>query len=1210
MIDPCMGLPALMLSVSPNAVRVGTAVTLTASGGSGHYEYAVGPGGSGGMVNGDRFVAGMTPAMDTLSVIDDCHNTADAKLDVRAAFSVVPSKATVKPGTSFTVQVAGLIGTAVFMGDSLPSGGTIGMDGHYTAGASEGLDLIEVQDSVTGDQAVLQFTVSKTAAMHAAPARLALPAGASVPLNVDDGSNVVNWTVMSGPGLVADGGFTVPPGLSGTAVLKGQDMFTNETTTVTVRVLDELVRTGRPHGRLTDVASIVTGDFDGDGIQDVAVGVPESDLARPLGGAVFIYKGSSAGLSGTATWTILGGTDTSQLGAVMAAGDLDGDGKDDLAISAPGADIIATDSGAVLLYRFADDGPHLIRDPLSGLAKGANFGASIAIADVDGDGDKDLIIGSPGADLAATATVNSRGVVDVFILQKGQPIANQGTLRVGGWDTAPDGTFKVTTALRFGRWLAVGDLNGDGHADLSFLGAISPPASDGGSQKSQLAVAVSFGRASGQLFNDQPDLFVLPANLSDTDEGNGRLGIVPPDQGRPPMLLVTLERADSPNLTMGDAGTAGGTNGGGAYLFDLSTQMPSGAAPTTPLLIQRAAAFARIYGDAASIQAGRAFALADVDGQPGLELILGAPYASNGATPLTGKLLVYPLSALTQGAVVNRASDFRAGARAEALGTAVAAWKPATATSLVALAPRATTTFGDFTGRVEAASGTGPLQMWTAANAEVPAKLAAEQFGLSVRLGATAGKVRALVGAPGFSGPDPNAYGTDTQVGQAVAYDSAATMTSTVVHEGAVTLFRKDGGAEVFGGRAAAFDVALTDFDGDGRLDFAVAVPGFATPTLSSADYVTVPDAGGCSTGSTLGGVTVHLVQSDGSDKEAFRIWAPAAIAGCNADAGVTACTRSALSRTGIGGGFDFNHDGKQDLAVTRTNGLEIFLGRAPDDPQLNKLTAQCGSAFTLPALATATYGPVPLGDLDGDGCDEIAVRYGAVSGTTADPFVTPNGVVIVFGFDPGGMCGASTAPSWVRISGEPEVGINSMQLGFAIAPAGKVLGDARKLIAISARLYPYNGVAQPAVLLYDAAQIVAKRSMGIGVLAGAIGDGLTPVPVLYSARAPGLGRALAGNIDVNGDGTPDLIVGAPGANINGDGTGAVFVFAGGPSLHGQVESLLTIVGDGSERGNFGQDLSASPAVGALPSTLGIGAPASYRTGTSNGTAFTLPLGF
>ncbi len=465
--------------------------------------------------------------------------------------------------------------------------------------------------------------------------------------------------------------------------------------------------------------------------------------------------------------------------------------------------------------------------------------------------------------------------------------------------------------------------------------------------------------------------------------------------------------------------------------------------------------------------------------------------------------------------------------------------------------------------------------------------------------------MRALVGAPGFSGPDPSDLGTDTQVGEAMAYDVAVPATAALVQAGALTYYVPDGGAPAYGGRAAAFDVALTDFDGDGRLDDAIAMPGFLTPANTSTDFAILATDGGCTGGQALGGVSVHVTQSDGTSKEAYRVWAPLTISNC--DAG---CTRSAVSRTGIAGGFDFNHDGKQDLAVTRSNGLEIFLGRALDDPTLSKLTAACGSAFSLPALTTSTYGPVSLG---GHRWRRLRRRrcssYGGVTTTASDPFVTPNGIVIVFGADPGGHCGAHTQPVWIRISGEADVGLNTKQQAYGVTRAGKVLGDARDFIAISARLYPYEGVTQPTVLLYDIAQILTKRPASGGAVAGALSDGLVPIPVLYKDAAPNLGRALVGNIDVTGDGIVDLIVSSPGANVNGDGTGAVFVFAGGANLMGPTESAYTIVGDPSERSNFGQDLFVALKSGTLAATLGIGAPISYRTGTANGTAFVLPLG-
>jgi hypothetical protein len=389
-------------------------------------------------------------------------------------------------------------------------------------------------------------------------------------------------------------------------------------------------------------------------------------------------------------------------------------------------------------------------------------------------------------------------------------------------------------------------------------------------------------------------------------------------------------------------------------------------------------------------------------------------------------------------------------------------------------------------------------------------------------------------------------------------------------------------------------DVASTDFDGDGRADLVVAAPSFVTPTSTTTEYAQVVPACIPTSSQTNGGALVFLGQADGTFKEGFRLFALTDIPGCT-PAGTTACRRSSISRNGVAGGFDFNADGKQDLVLTRNNGFEVFLGRAPDDPSLAKPTMECSPAFSFPYTVETTSVPAALGDVDGDGCHDVSVRYN--NGTRI-------GIFVAFGFDPAGACGAgSMQPAWLRLSGDSEAGVNQLRLGVATTRAGRVLGDARDFIAVSAELFPFMGVPQPAVLLFDAAQLAAKKPASGGALVGALGDGLSPIPVLYKDRAPGLGRALAAG-DLTGDGVPDLVVGATGANVNGDGTGAVFVFEGGAQLPGPRPAWLTVAADSRERGAFGQDLSLSPAAPGVAPALVVGAPLSSRSGTANGSAF------
>ena len=1220
-VDVCEGLPAVTASVAPSALRVNGAATVSGAGGSGRYTYAVTTNATGASISGDRYVAGPTPGTDVVTAADDCGNAATVSITVDAAFDVRPARATVRPGTRFSIDVGGVRGVATFEAQALPSGGSISPAGEYVAGATEGLDLIVVRDSATGDQALVQYRVATTASFRGAPAKLALPTGAFVPLATRDGSGEVTWRVVSGPGTVEENAmgavYRAPSAGSGTAVLEGSDRYTAEKATVTVRLLTELTRPGLvAQGRRSDVANVVTGDFDGDGVVDVALGVPESDLSKPQGGAVFIFKGTAAGLPNAPTWTITGNSDTAQLGTVMAAGDLDGDGKADLAISAPGDDVTVADSGAVYLYAIGPEGPRALRGPLTGLGRG-NFGASLAIADVDGDGDNDLVVGSPGADIAPGAGFTARGVIDLFLLQKGQPIPDLGSVRLSGADLAADGTLRRFSNLRAGRALVAADLNGDALTDLAFVTTVNNTLLGGTPvARAVNAVQVHFGRPGTKHFEDAPDLFLLPANTADGDEGTWRLGFSPAAGALKALLIAAADRADSPNLSM-MGGTAGGSNGGGALLFDLSSYRPTSAPGASPTQVGRDDAYLRFYGDQSNIQAGRSFTVADVDGDGAPELGLGAPYATSSfmvggmmtTVPMAGRLLFFRLAGRAAGTVANKPDFARQGTgRADTLGTGLATWTG----RVVAYASRASTALGDFTGRLDIFSSGGDPDAWTPTSVPLPNKPASQQFGAAIAVGALGGGLRAVVGVPAISGPARDDTGGETGAGQAIAFSAAAPDVPRVLMEGANTAYVRDGGWPAFGGRGIATDAVLTDFDGDGRLDAVFSASNFTLPTKQADGGTTVVDYAQnrleCmpTASQSPGAAMVHLGQADGTFKEGFRVWALRDIPGCTVPDGGAAslCQRSALGRNGLEGNFDFDGDGKKDLAVARANGLEIFGGRAPDDASLAKPTMACDPLYSLPTLPWPTFTPTALGDLDGDGCDEVALRY--------SDNANRRGLLVLFGFDVGGArCGGRTAASWVRISGDTETGVTTMRLGLAAARVGRVLqGDARDFVAVTAELYLYLGQAQPTVLLIPTAALASKRPSSGERLVSILGDGLDPVPVLYTERAPGFGRALAGGVDVTGDGTADLVVSATDANVNGDGTGAVFVFAGGTLKAGPNAPALTIVADQRERAGFGSDLWLSPPAGALPAALGIGAPLSYRGGTANGAAFVLPLDF
>jgi hypothetical protein len=92
-------------------------------------------------------------------------------------------------------------------------------------------------------------------------------------------------------------------------------------------------------------AVLAAGDFDGDGIDDLVVGVPSEDVGNVIdAGAFHVFFGSASGLSGVGsqlfTQNTAGVGSTAEtfdrFGAALAAGSYDDDVAADLAVGAPG----------------------------------------------------------------------------------------------------------------------------------------------------------------------------------------------------------------------------------------------------------------------------------------------------------------------------------------------------------------------------------------------------------------------------------------------------------------------------------------------------------------------------------------------------------------------------------------------------------------------------------------------------------------------------------------------------------------------------------------------------------------------------------------------------------------------------------------------------------------------------------------------------------
>lgn len=131
------------------------------------------------------------------------------------------------------------------------------------------------------------------------------------------------------------------------------------------------------------------GDLDGDGYDDVVV-----TCASPPRGRAQIFYGGSGGLSASADATVGGPIGSSLFGSTLTfLADVDDDGDDELALGTPLYDYAYTDEGGVMVY-LGDPGG-ISGEPdvtFTGLATEYELGTLLAAGDIDGDGASELLM--------------------------------------------------------------------------------------------------------------------------------------------------------------------------------------------------------------------------------------------------------------------------------------------------------------------------------------------------------------------------------------------------------------------------------------------------------------------------------------------------------------------------------------------------------------------------------------------------------------------------------------------------------------------------------------------------------------------------------------------------------------------------------------------------------------------------------------------------
>jgi hypothetical protein len=380
------------------------------------------------------------------------------------------------------------------------------------------------------------------------------------------------------------------------------------------------------------------------------------------------------------------------------------------------------------------------------------------------------------------------------------------------------------------------------------------------------------------------------------------------------------------------------------------------------------------------------------------------------------------------------------------------------------------------------------------------------------------------------------------------------------------------GPASTFGVGVNSASVAVGDFNGDGKLDLAVA--------NSGENPIDVPQP--------HGSVSVLLGNGDGTFQSAVTYSFTGTNLGCIV----------------VG---DFNGDGKVDLAVaTSKGGVSVLLGN--------------GDGTFQPAVNSSAPGsPFVVGDFDGDGKLDLATLYNNSLAGTGVAVLLGNGdgtFQAAVSYPTGGVAAYSIAVGDFNGDGKPDL---------ALANQGSRLGSYTDG-GVSVLLGNGDGTFQP-VVNYDAGSRLYSVTVGDfngdgkpdlavggnhGLLSGAAGvlmllgngDGTFQTATNLSAAAFGASVVTG---DFNGDGKLDLA--SPGVSVllgNGDGTFQTAVdFSVGPNPNPVSVAVGDFNGDGKPDLAVANQLETAEYVSVLLNTcVSIGPALSIVSSNSTLTLF------
>ena len=201
------------------------------------------------------------------------------------------------------------------------------------------------------------------------------------------------------------------------------------------------------------------GDVNQDGFGDLLIGLPLEEAPIldangqgfeivPSAGRVQLHLGASDASVIAPAWVVEGADPQGLLGAsISGAGDINGDGYDDVLLGAPGEG--SNRQGQVHVFVGSDSGLDTVGgEMLTGTEVNGQFGAAVAgVGDLNGDGFDDVVIGSPGYPLSGgglrsgmvqVLQGSAGGLFGAGVVEAGLGVTGFGGMLVAAGDTNGD----------------------------------------------------------------------------------------------------------------------------------------------------------------------------------------------------------------------------------------------------------------------------------------------------------------------------------------------------------------------------------------------------------------------------------------------------------------------------------------------------------------------------------------------------------------------------------------------------------------------------------------------------------------------------------------------------------------------------------------------------------------------------------------------------